>query len=644
MQLGHRDDIQQLRGLAVLAVVLYHSGGLLPSGFVGVDMFFVISGYVVMASVLPRLQQRDFSIWAFLARRIRRILPALGVMLAVVLVASSLLSSVASRVQTVRTGIFASLMSANVFLYTFRPDGYFVVTEKSNALLHTWSLSLEEEFYIVFAVIVGLAAVIPSRYRRERLVTILFGGVAAISLAFCLVVTLRGIHIAGSPVSRLVRTDVIDQRFAFYLPFARAWEFLAGALLAMVGNSNIQASHITRRFRVIAWSILALAVLMTPAEEFPGFWALLPVLGVCLLIAFPVVPSVAGHGRVNALLSWLGDRSYGWYLWHWPLIQFVAPFTQSKAILLSAGACSVVLAHLSFKWIENPFRQHVRWRSVTATAGIAAVSLIVPLALTTLTRDLEPSLAMHVDEAQVCDYQLGLAKHEIDGACSFRAEDSLGRAALVGDSIAGMYSEGFIEAAHQLNLDATLITRGATPFLYLDALAEEQGDTPQRAVVRFLIERKFDVVVLAQANWYQLSDIDEDPRWIDYALPVVKDLTEAGIRVLVLTEPPAANVEPRSCSPLQIRMGLCPADLTRSTSSLAAKRRGVTAETLLAVGNLRVKVLDVLPLLCESANCPTRRSGKWWWRDHIHISVSASRTLAEPLRASMDELLKRNLN
>lgn len=644
MQPGHREDIQRLRGLAVLAVVLYHSGGVLPSGFVGVDMFFVISGYVVMASVTPRLQQGDFSVWEFLARRIRRILPALGVMLATVLIASSLLSSVASRVQTVRTGIFASLMSANVFLYMFRPDGYFVVTEKSNALLHTWSLSLEEEFYIVFAIIVGLAAAVPSSYRRQRLVTILFGGIAAVSLALCLVVTLRGINIAGSPISRLVRTDAIDQRFAFYLPFARAWEFLAGALLALVPNSKVKASHTARGFRVIAWLVLALAVLMTPAEKFPGFWALLPVLGICLLIAFPVVPPARGDGKVNELLGWLGDRSYGWYLWHWPLIQFVSPLSQSRAVLLSAGACSVVFAHLSFKWVENPIRQHVRWRGATATAGIAAMSLIVPLALTTLTRDLEPSLAMHLDEAQVCDYQLGLAKHEIDGACSFRAENSLGRAALVGDSIAGMYSEGFIEAAHQLNLDATLITRGATPFLYLDALAKNQDDSPQRAVVKFLIERKFDVVVLAQANWYQLSDIAEDPRWIDFALPVVKDLTEAGIRVLVLTEPPAANIEPRSCSPLQIRVGFCTADLTRSTASLAAQRRGVTAETLLGVGNLRVKVLDVLPLLCEGANCPTRRSGEWWWRDHIHISVSASRNLAEPLRASMEELLGRSPN
>lgn len=627
-----------------MAVVLYHSGGLLPSGFVGVDMFFVISGYVVMRSVLPRLELGDFSIWEFLARRIRRILPALGVMLAAVIVASSLLSSVASRVQTVRTGVFASLMSANVFLYMFRPDGYFVVTEKSNALLHTWSLSLEEEFYIVFAVAVGLMAVIPSGNQRRRLLTILFFSLTVASLVLCLLITHSGIDITGSPLSRLVRTDAFDQRFAFYLPFARAWEFLAGALMAIFSFAKFSKFGMVRGLRISAWSMLATAVWLTPSEKFPGFWALLPVVGVCLLIAFPAVPTPRQGRRLENVLGWLGDRSYGWYLWHWPLIQFVSPFTQSKLLLLLAGLCSVVLAHLSFKWIETPFRNGLRWRGTAATVGIAVVSLLVPLVLTPLTRDLEPSLAMHVDEARICDYQLGLAKHEIDGSCTFRVQSSLGRAALVGDSIAGMYSEGFIAAAHQLNLDATLITRGATPFLYLDALAAEKEDSPQRAVVNFLIERRFDVVVLAQANWYQLSEVDEDPRWIDYALPVVKDLTAAGIRVLVMAEPPAANIEPRACSPLQIRIARCPADLTRKTASLAAQRRGITSEMMLAVGKSGVKVLDVLPLLCNNIDCPTRRSGDWWWRDHIHLSVTASRALAEPLRASMEALLRSELD
>ena len=147
-----RQDVQQLRGLAIIFVVAYHAGGILPGGFVGVDMFFVISGFVIAQSVRERVSAGNFTLTDFVSRRIRRILPPLGAMLAVVIFLSTWMSPLLSRVQTVRTGIFAIFGGANLFLFRFRPDGYFVSSEKSNALLHTWSLSLEEQFYILFAV------------------------------------------------------------------------------------------------------------------------------------------------------------------------------------------------------------------------------------------------------------------------------------------------------------------------------------------------------------------------------------------------------------------------------------------------------------------------------------------------------------
>ncbi|MGA1352611.1 MAG: acyltransferase family protein, partial [Ilumatobacteraceae bacterium] len=152
-----RRDIQELRGVAILLVVLYHAGAILPSGFIGVDVFFVISGFVIAGSVRRSMRADDFSLSSFIGKRVRRILPALSVMLTIVVLASSWFSSVASRVQTVRTGLFASLGGANLFLYRFRPDGYFEVSEKTNALLHTWSLSLEEQFYLAFAIAIAVA-------------------------------------------------------------------------------------------------------------------------------------------------------------------------------------------------------------------------------------------------------------------------------------------------------------------------------------------------------------------------------------------------------------------------------------------------------------------------------------------------------
>ena len=638
-----RTDIQHLRGIAVLVVVLYHSGQLLPSGFVGVDMFFVISGYVVMKSALPQIASDEFSFWGFIGRRIRRLLPALGVLLSVAILASSLLSSVASRVQTVRTGVFASLMSSNLFLYRFRPDGYFVVTEKSNALLHTWSLSLEEEFYLGFALVVFAAVSVAGKSQSLKLLRVWFSLLLLASFLVNLAASHRSIELSDTPLARLLRADSLDERFAFYMPFTRAWEFLAGAILALLGIQFSEGQRVRRWIHVSGWILVAASLVVPRMSSFPGVYATIPVLGVSALLITPSLFRGNARGLVPRALQWMGDRSYGWYLWHWPIIQFLSPFTQNRWALLTVGLGSLSFAHLSFRYLESPFRRGRRWTGRSRTTILAVVSLTLPLVCISLTTDLEPSLAMHLDESRVCDYQLGFAAHDLGGSCTFRTDNSVGRAALVGDSIAGMYSEGFVQAAHELQLDATLITRGATPFLYLDALSDKPEDTPQRAVVRFLIENKFKLVVLAQANWYQLSQVDEDPRWLDYARPVVTELTNAGIRVLVMAEAPAANVDPRLCSPIQIRLVLCPADTSRTTASLAAQRRGVANDVMLAVGNPRVTFLDVLPLICPQTICEFRRSGEWWWRDGIHLSVEASRFLAPYLRNSMSLLLERKL-
>lgn len=169
----YRLDIQGLRGIAILLVVLYHTEVLFRGGFIGVDVFFVISGFVITSSLLRRLQTNErIGLIEFYGRRIRRLLPALAAMLVATLAMSTWFSTIAARTQTVRTGQFATFSMANLFLYRFRPDGYFERSEKANALIHTWSLSIEEQFYLLFPLLIIFSIWMAKRISRRSVVTL----------------------------------------------------------------------------------------------------------------------------------------------------------------------------------------------------------------------------------------------------------------------------------------------------------------------------------------------------------------------------------------------------------------------------------------------------------------------------------------
>jgi peptidoglycan/LPS O-acetylase OafA/YrhL len=208
-----RDEVQGLRALAIILVVLYHSDFIFGSGFIGVDVFFVISGYVIASPLRRELQSgKNISILGFYARRIRRLLPALAVMLGIVLFLSTWLSSISSRIQTVRTGFFATFSSSNLFLFRFRPDGYFVATEKTNALLHTWSLSIEEQFYVLFPL--AVAAVTWAGIKRKSNVVLLlilfFWFIGLASLLVSIHISVNGISNLPGLATRLLGTSELD--------------------------------------------------------------------------------------------------------------------------------------------------------------------------------------------------------------------------------------------------------------------------------------------------------------------------------------------------------------------------------------------------------------------------------------------------
>ncbi|MEO1020870.1 MAG: acyltransferase, partial [Pseudomonadota bacterium] len=332
MILNYRPDIDGLRALAVLAVVFYHAGfDIVGGGFVGVDVFFVISGYLITSIIMKDIQSADgFSIAKFYERRARRIFPALFAVIFASSIAAFFILTPLELDRFARSAIAATLFVSNIF---FRyQTGYFAGDADEQPLLHTWSLAVEEQFYIFFP----LFLMFVHRFLPRR-ISLLVLLVAIVSLAMALV----GIRFSTAA--------------AFYLAPPRAWELMLGALLALGAVPTLRWRLGRELVAIVGLAAIAWSVTrFDEATIFPGFAALLPTFGTAALIWAGMGP---GTSLVNRLLSqkplvFVGLISYSLYLWHWPLIvfhEFSVAHRPSPRELLVILAISFVLAIISWR-------------------------------------------------------------------------------------------------------------------------------------------------------------------------------------------------------------------------------------------------------------------------------------------------------
>jgi len=366
---NYRADIDGLRAIAVSAVILFHAKvPFFSGGYVGVDVFFVISGYLIAGLIVSDLDRGRFSLVEFYTRRIRRIFPALYVVLAATALAGwAVLTPL--DLKLLGESIFATATFSSNFLF-WLSSGYFEPPLSQWPLLHTWSLSLEEQYYAVFPVLLLLLTSVIPRYRTALILL-----VTAVSLALCIFAT--------GP----------DPRAAFFLAPFRVWEFLGGALLALGAVPQIKGRSARDIVGLIGLGLIAVSIcLFTPETRFPGAAALLPVLGTAALIW-------AGEQRGTRCAAALsvpplvltGKMSYSLYLWHFPILAFASYVNLNglgggqTAILI---ALTVALSFLSWKFVEQPVRAK-RWifcdrlavlglaAFVTATAGAFGFSAYV---------------------------------------------------------------------------------------------------------------------------------------------------------------------------------------------------------------------------------------------------------------------------
>ncbi len=505
MDLKYRPDIDGLRAIAVLAVLFFHTQ--VPGfsgGFVGVDIFFVISGYLITSIILKDVRENRFSIARFYERRIRRIFPALFPVMFFVLAVGAYLFDQSAFKNLGKSIIATTLFSSNILFW--RESGYFDASSLEKPLLHTWSLAVEEQFYIVFPILLMLIG----RYLKGRYLPIVL---AAFVLSF--VASVYGVaHHPGA---------------TFYLVPTRAWELLAGSLLAL-GVIPAPSSNWGKNLgafggmALLAWSI----VLYTEATPFPGLAALLPVLGSGMIIH-----SGRGGGTYLAQkmftsppLVFVGLISYSLYLWHWPLVAFTKyllfrPMNGYDSAMIIIA--SFTLASLSWKFIEQPFRGKDALlsdrNSLFVLSGIVMIVFICGGVVIHLQNGIgwriSPQITQTVDKAKNDPVWNLHWKWEQETAKIGKGiqppivgnKNSKPIFALIGDSHAAALIPAMEQQAVISNISGYMITQSSVPFLlgiekkYIKSDNNIDEVDYNNAVINF-IEKKPDIkTVILISRW-----------------------------------------------------------------------------------------------------------------------------------------------
>ncbi len=649
---GFRKDIQGLRAIAVLLVIVFHTGFGLSGGFVGVDVFFVLSGFLIIglldreAALAGRID-----IPAFFARRARRLLPAIAVVVTSTVAASAVVIELGAPLRSVlRTAAAAMLFVANAELY--RGADYFSPAAERNPLLHTWSLSVEEQFYLVVPLLFTAAALLMGGRtkwigRRAVWIALLALGSAG-SFALNVLLVDWGVSPPGFEQPEML---------AFYAPFTRAWQFGAGGLLALLTAPGTRIWWLRSNLLTPAGIILIFVAAegLDASAAFPGFRALLPVLGT-ILILLPKPPG-ASTDRTGATASILcsrplaaiGDLSYSLYLWHWPVIvlsRAVVGTTRTGTAL--AVLCSFLLAWVTYHRIEEPLRRNASLIGVRAVR-LAAASVCIPLVVVAgvavvnglISSQLELGRGDRVWSHSDCLVSRESAFEWSAERCS-RGREDLGSARvdvlLIGDSHANSLADGLLATTEQLGLSLGVWTVGGQP--------PHGSEARVAGYVELIRSTDPQVVIMAAKSSSYLSDglihrwhpnpdevlsmgyADREELWAESLLAAVKEYRALGPRIVWVHTVPEFTVQGRESPETGPTLILRSRGFrTVSIAELTNQRGGVTTAEARALGDVRgVALVDPAVAMC-APECRNGDAGSFYYFDSNHLTPKGSRLL-----------------
>lgn len=550
----YRPEIDGLRALAVIVVVLFHCGLGVPGGYVGVDIFFVISGFLIASLILKDLQNKSFSIVHFWERRARRILPASLVMVCVTMIAGWFLLLPTDFRDAGQSAMSQAIFAPN--LYFLFNTSYFSGSADAQPLLHTWSLGVEEQFYMVVPFLLMLLC----RFRRTSSRTVLL---LSLGLGFVLSFAMSVLLLSRMP-------DAV-----FYLLPTRAWELLCGSLVALIPIGWMSSRAVVREAGVavgVAGMVLP-CLLYSKETAFPGVAALPPCLGASIFILNcgglqkSNLPMLARPFALRPVV-FIGLISYSLYLWHWPLVAYsnywaLQEFSLGYRWMLVAA--SVVLAILSWRFVETPFRTR-RWGASrrgmfsyagTGLAAVAAVGLVLMLLQGFPSRFSDKVIAIdqvrtEAEPRNRITNPVGLSDAQNGVFPRLGASEPAPVELLVwGDSHARAILPAVVAAA--VNQGAAVLTawHPSTPPVLdyeLDPYKAkyslgQSSDEWSAAIVEQVQNQRIPRVLIA-ARWSSYLASEHDARFTDALVKTVHSLREAGADVWILREIPnhATNV------------------------------------------------------------------------------------------------------
>ena len=637
-----RADIEGLRGIAMLFVVAFHAGvWWMAGGFVGVDVFFVLSGYLISGLLARELAaSSDVDLAAFYARRAQRLLPALIVVLLATLAIAFFFYAPIDQRPIASDARAVALHYGNV-LFARNAVNYHASAE--NPFLHTWSLAVEEQFYIIWPLLFLAVARLWTGDQDEK----------ATNKRLVAMMVLAGLV---SFIASLWITST-SQPWAFFGMPTRVWEFAIGGVAAIAMANRELSNRTAGLLQGAGLGVILLSALSySEVTPYPGIAATLPALGTAaLLVAGPSAPtSLVTRLLSNGLLRWFGRLSYSWYLWHWPLVGLGAVLDWNIGTLGRLGWSLVALglAVLTERFIETPFRDTKRYRDrphVAMAIGLAASAAMLLIAVMSMglaarrtSTPAQRAIAFAREDGMRHDCWGSLVENAT-GPCEFGDRSSRTVVFLMGDSHAEHWLPAIDRIGRARGWKIVATIKPGCPVADVPQLmnarlkrAYDECTTWRRATLRRIVAARPAAVILSTYNGYVAVNGDDSPwrvtpaTWGAGLRRTYTVLTNAGIATIVMRDVPEVPFDVPSCLSRRAAGApfarACNYDRASSLSTAA-----IAAQSEAARGLGRLAFVDMNDRVCATSRCPVIQRGNIVFRDDDHLTATFSRAEAAVL-------------